>query len=76
MFPMGANPVGNEDVNLFRGKIEEIVYLGTVIQFIVNLNDNKLIVLEKNNDKKLEFVVNQEVFVSWDISSTVIIPRG
>jgi len=67
-----------QEVNLLRGKIEEIVYLGTVIQFIVNLNEKKLVrVLEKNYSKTLDFAVNQEVFVSWDISSTVILPgRG
>lgn len=64
----------DQDVNLFRGKIEEIVYLGTVIQFIVNLNDKKLVVLEKNHSKALEFALNQKVFVSWDVSSTVILP--
>jgi spermidine/putrescine transport system ATP-binding protein len=71
----GARGQEEQDVNLFRGKIEEIVYLGTVIQFMVNLNEKKLVrVLEKNYSKTLEFVVNQEVFVSWDISSTVILP--
>jgi ABC-type Fe3+/spermidine/putrescine transport system ATPase subunit len=65
----------DQNVNLLRGKIEEIVYLGTVIQFIVNLNEKKLVrVLEKNYSKTLEFAVTQEVFVSWDISSTVILP--
>jgi spermidine/putrescine transport system ATP-binding protein len=62
-----------EDVNFFRGRIEEIVYLGTVIQFIINLNDKKLVALEKNHSRGLQFEVNQEVFVSWDISSGVIL---
>ena len=63
------------DVNFFRVRIEEIVYLGTVIQFIVNINDRRLVVLEKNYDKTLEFRINQEFFISWDVSSTVILPE-
>jgi spermidine/putrescine transport system ATP-binding protein len=65
-----------KDVNLLRGKIEEIVYLGTVTQFKVNITNTKLKVLEKNYNKESEFEVNQEVFVSWDISSTVVLPGG
>jgi spermidine/putrescine transport system ATP-binding protein len=62
------------DVNSFMGRIEEIVYLGTLTQFIVNLNDRKLIALEKNYKKEPQFKVGQGVFVSWDISSSVILP--
>ena len=65
------------DINSFRGRIEEIVYLGTVIQFIVSLNDRKVVVLEKNYGGQLQFSVNQEVFLSWDIPSTIaILPGG
>ena len=64
------------DINSFCGRIEEIVYLGTVIQFIVNLNDRKIVVLEKNHSGQLQFNVNQEVFLSWDIPSTIIILPG
>jgi spermidine/putrescine transport system ATP-binding protein len=70
----GFNKTENRNLNLLRGNIEEIVYLGTVIQFIVNVGDKRLVVLEKNQSKTLEFVINQEVFVSWDIKSTAILP--
>ena len=63
-------------MNVLRGRIEEVVYLGTVIQFIVSHNDRKLVVLEKNHSKAFEFKVNQEVSASWDISSTVILPES
>lgn len=60
--------------NSFYGEIEDMVYMGTFVQFIMNLNGSKLIVLEKNYDKT-KFSVNQKVFASWDITSTVIMPR-
>ena len=63
-----------KDVNLLRAEIEEIVYLGTVTHFIMNLNDKKLTVLEKNYGKEPEFEVGQEVFISWDISDTFVLP--
>jgi spermidine/putrescine transport system ATP-binding protein len=62
------------DVNLLHGRIEEIVYLGTVTQFIVNISNRKLFVLEKNYSKELELKTDQKVFVSWDISSAVVLP--
>ena len=62
------------DMNVLRGRIEEIVYLGTVTQFIVNISNRKLVVLEKNYNKESEFKVDQKAFVSWDISSTVVLP--
>jgi len=64
-----------QDKNCFNGKIADIVYLGTVIQFIVNVNNTKLVVLDKNHDKAKGFDLNQDVFVSWDFSNTVIIPQ-
>ena len=64
------------DTNSFCGRIEEIIYLGTVIQFIVNLNDRRIVVLEKNYGGQLQFNVNQEVFLFWDISSTITMPGG
>jgi spermidine/putrescine transport system ATP-binding protein len=68
-----TNHKPEEDTNFLRGRISNIVYLGTVIQFIVNYKDRDLIVLEKNYDKILAFELNQEVFISWNISSTVIL---
>jgi spermidine/putrescine transport system ATP-binding protein len=61
------------DVNILRGKIEQIIYLGTVIQFIVDVNGKKLIVLDRNYSKVPEFKESQEVFVYWDISNTVVL---
>lgn len=60
--------------NSFYGEIEDMVYMGTFVQFIMNLNGRKLVVLEKNYDK-MRFSLNQKVFASWDITSTVIMPR-
>ncbi len=62
-----------EDVNVLRGKIEQIIYLGTFTQFIVDVNGKKLVVIERNYSKTIEFKESQEVFLSWDISSTVIL---
>lgn len=63
-----------KDVNVLQGTIEEILYLGTIIQFIVNINGRKLTILEKNYNITSDFRIDQEVFVSWDISSTIILP--
>ncbi|MBM3284008.1 ABC transporter ATP-binding protein [Candidatus Gottesmanbacteria bacterium] len=68
-----TNNKPGDDTNFLPGKISNIVYLGTVIQFIVNCKDRNLIVLEKNYDKNLDFELNQDVFISWNISSTVIL---
>ncbi len=65
----------DENINLLYGEIENIVYLGTVIQFIMDMNGRKLVVLDKNHDKKLKFSIKQKVFASWDISSTVLMPQ-
>jgi len=62
-----------DDVNVLCGKIEQVIYLGTVIQLTVDVNGRKLVVLERNYSKAPEFEESQEVFLSWDISSTVIL---
>lgn len=61
--------------NSFHCEIEDVVYMGTFMQFIMNLNGRKLVVLEKNYDKTTKFSLNQKVFASWDMTSTVIMPR-
>jgi spermidine/putrescine transport system ATP-binding protein len=61
--------------NSFHGEIEDVVYMGTFVQFIMNLNGRKLVILEKNYDKITKFSLNQKVFASWDMTSTVIMPR-
>jgi spermidine/putrescine transport system ATP-binding protein len=61
--------------NSFYGEIEDMIYLGTVVQFIMNLNGRKLTILEKNQEKNLRFSLKQKVFASWDISNTVIMPK-
>jgi len=61
--------------NSFYGEIEDIVYMGTFMQFIMNLNGTKLVVLEKNHNKTTKFYLNQKVFASWDMTNTVIMPR-
>jgi len=62
-----------EDLNILPGTIQEIIYLGTVIQFIVSSNDTRLVVLEKNYRGHQQLSVDQDVFVSWDISSTIML---
>lgn len=62
-----------ERVNLLKGEIEHIIYLGTILQFIINLNGDKLTVFEKNSSYINNFYENQEVFVSWDIENTLIL---
>ncbi|HPZ06961.1 MAG TPA: ABC transporter ATP-binding protein [Candidatus Eremiobacteraeota bacterium] len=63
----------SHNINILQGKIEDMIYLGNVIQFIVKLKEQKLIVLEKNYDKTFEFKPDQDVFVSWDIYSTFVL---
>jgi len=65
--------MSNLHVNVLKGTIEDMIYLGTVIQFIVKLKDKKLVVLEKNYDKASELSANQDVFVSWDVYNTFIL---
>lgn len=70
---ISLNEPDNND-NSFYGEIEDMIYLGTFVQFIMNINGSKLVVLEKNQEKNLKFSLNQKVFASWDISNTVIMP--
>lgn len=65
-----------KDVNFLRGKIIDIVYLGTVMQFKVRYKDRDVFILEKNCDKVAEYSLDQEVFISWDFNSTVILPES
>ncbi|MGB9595551.1 MAG: ABC transporter ATP-binding protein, partial [Candidatus Poribacteria bacterium] len=65
-----------KDVNFLCGKIIDIVYLGTVMQFKVRYKNRDVFILEKNCDKASEYSLNQEVFISWDINSTVILPES
>ncbi|MGQ9610522.1 MAG: TOBE domain-containing protein [bacterium] len=69
-----SQPKG-ENINILYGEIENIVYLGTVVQFIMDMNGRKIVVLDKNQYKKLKFSVKQKVFASWDVSSTVLMPQ-
>ena len=64
------------DTNYLHGSIKNIVYLGTVIQFIVEYKSRELIILEKNCENALKFNLGQEVFISWDINSTIILPES
>jgi spermidine/putrescine transport system ATP-binding protein len=61
------------EYNIISGIIEDIVYLGVNIQFIIDINGRKLIVIDKNNNRDIQFKVGQEVFAFWDKLNTVIL---
>jgi len=65
-----------KEVNFLRGRIIDIVYLGTVMQFKVRYKNRDVFILEKNCNKASEYSLDQEVFISWDFNSTVILPES
>jgi spermidine/putrescine transport system ATP-binding protein len=62
-----------ENMNVLQGEIENKIFLGTIIQFIVRVNNRKVVVLEKNYPKTYGLLEHQKVFVSWNWGSTFIL---
>ncbi|MBI4852393.1 MAG: ABC transporter ATP-binding protein [Acidobacteria bacterium] len=60
--------------SIVKGVIEEKVYFGTNTQWRVKLSDlTSIIVYEQNRSASNTYSVNQEVYLSWDEESNVIL---
>ncbi|MGC8874496.1 MAG: TOBE domain-containing protein, partial [Chloroflexia bacterium] len=65
-------------VNLFRGRIEEVVYVGTETQFRVRLEDGSLLAVRQQNvvsapDPSAYYGGQDAVYLAWQPESTLVL---
>ena len=68
------------DNNYFNGKVEDIAYLGKISIYRVKLEDDSIIEVTSPNsirprDGNLVIDWDDEVFLSWDASSAVVLTK-
>lgn len=60
--------------SIISGVIEDKVYFGTSTQWRVRLNDGTLVIVyEQNRSINNAYTINQQVYLSWDEQSNVIL---
>jgi putrescine transport system ATP-binding protein len=75
VFMSTAMPDGND--NVVRGAVQDIAYLGDLSIYLVKLPTGKVVrVTQPNTSRHAEAITwDQEVYLSWDPSSPVVVTR-
>ena len=75
VFMSAARPDGTD--NLVRGAVQDIAYLGDLSIYLVRLPTGKVVrVTQPNTSRHAEAITwDQEVYLSWDPSSPVVVTR-
>jgi putrescine transport system ATP-binding protein len=73
--PPADAPHGND--NLVRGAVQDIAYLGDLSIYLVKLPSGKVVrVTQPNTSRHAEAITwEQQVYLSWDASSPVVVTR-
>jgi putrescine transport system ATP-binding protein len=73
--PPGSTGHGND--NLVRGAVQDIAYLGDLSIYLVKLPSGKVVrVTQPNTSRHAEAITwEQQVYLSWDASSPVVVTR-
>ena len=76
IFMSTAPPPGSAD-NLVRGTVQDIAYLGDLSIYLVKLPTGKVVrVTQPNTSRHAEAIVwDQQVYLSWDATSPVVVTR-
>lgn len=64
----------SSQANLFEGRVEHLVYLGTSITYYVRLSEGTSVIAFKGNEAaKIVFPVGSKVFLGWDKECSLIL---
>jgi putrescine transport system ATP-binding protein len=68
---------GHGNDNLVRGAVQDIAYLGDLSIYLVKLSSGKVVrVTQPNTSRHAEAITwEQQVYLSWDASSSVVVTR-
>lgn len=68
-------PFAPQEFDVGRGRIVEIAYLGSSRNYMVEIENNKRIMVQSQINKNSEkFDVGEEVVIGWDIRQAVLVP--
>ena len=77
IFMSTAPPQGHGTDNVVRGAVQDIAYLGDLSIYLVKLPTGKVVrVTQPNTSRHAEAITwEQQVYLSWDASSPVVVTR-
>lgn len=68
---------GQPEFNHLSGRLEEIIYLGTVMHYMVRLHSGHPVkVLEQNLDRHTPYEIGQEIHLKWAVDHTIILHQS
>ena len=68
-------PGAGDNRNALAGRIEDTVFLGTVIYYVVGTAAGRVIVLTQNTGAA-RHETGTDVTLSWEAAHTLLVPRG
>jgi spermidine/putrescine ABC transporter ATP-binding subunit len=72
-----ADSPSSEDKNVVSGKIQDDLYVGNISRYLVHtpVLESVLNVELRNTEETFRFKSGQDVFVSWQVNDTIVIPK-
>lgn len=66
-----------ERMNYYKGRIVEVVYLGSTRNYIINLdNDTRVLAQTQAGEHSEGVAAGDQVFIGWDIKRGVLVPNA
>ena len=73
----GAEMFEYERMNFYKGRIVEVVYLGSTRNYIINLdNDTRVLAQAQAGEDSKGVAEGDQVFVGWEIKRGVLVPNA
>lgn len=74
---LGSSEV-DDTTNMYPGIVEEVIYKGTTVDFMVRLTNNQLVAATKffnEDDERVEYAIGQHVWTNWLPGWEVLLPH-
>ena len=68
----------DDTTDMFPGVVEEVIYKGTTVDFMVRLPNNQLVAATKffnEDDERVEYALGEQVWITWLSGWEVVLPH-
>jgi len=74
----GSELEESDKIDMYAGKVEEVIYKGTTVDFMVRLSNHQLVAATKffnEDDERVDYTIGEPVWVTWLSGWEVVLPH-